>query len=111
MSEYTLFSHFKYILLHFLTKVFGVSAICTYAETGFIQENRWFQESVGEQKPDFFDAASASPLIELHVFAQTCERRLKLPNTTAQYRPLADWWWQSAEQVLSPACYLVAERI
>ncbi|MEG4501270.1 hypothetical protein QUB05_29665 [Microcoleus sp. F10-C6] len=55
-------------MLPFLTKILGASAIRRYAETGFLQENTSFQESVGNQKPDFFDAAaSASPLLKSFV--------------------------------------------
>ena len=50
-SDSTLFLHFKYGLLQFLTKQFGASAIRSYAETGFMKENTSFQESVGDQKP------------------------------------------------------------
>ena len=49
-------------LLQFLTKIRDRSAISSYAETGFLEQNKSFQESVRNQKPDFFDAASASSL-------------------------------------------------
>ena len=57
------FGIFLYGLLQFLTKIRDRSAISSYAETGFLQPNNSFQESVRNQKPDFFDAASASPLL------------------------------------------------
>jgi len=53
-----------YGLLQVLTKIRDRSAISSYAETGFLQQNKSFQESVRNQKPDFFDAASASPLLK-----------------------------------------------
>ena len=56
------FRIFLYGLLQVLTKIRGRSAISSYAETGFLGQNKSFQESVRNQKPDFFDAASASPL-------------------------------------------------
>ena len=51
-----------YGLLQVLTKIRDRSAISSYAETGFLQQNTSFQESVRNQKPDFFDAATPSPL-------------------------------------------------
>ena len=57
------FRIFLYGLLQFITKIRDRSAISSYAETGFLQQNKSFQESVRNQKPDFFDAASASPVI------------------------------------------------
>ena len=57
------FRIFLYGLLQFLTKICDRSAISSYAETGFLQKNKSFQESVRNQKPDFFDAASASPVL------------------------------------------------
>ena len=57
------FRIFLYGLLQSLTKIRDRSAISSYAETGFLQQNNSFQESVRNQKPDFFDAASASPLL------------------------------------------------
>ena len=56
------FRIFLYGLLQFLTKIRDRSAISSYAETGFLEQNKSFQESVRNQKPDFFDAASASPV-------------------------------------------------
>jgi hypothetical protein len=50
-------------LLQVLTKIRDRSAISSYAETGFLGQNKSFQESVGNQKPDLFDAASASSLV------------------------------------------------
>ncbi len=57
------FRIFLYGLLQFLTKIRDRSAISSYAETGFLGQNKSFQESVGNQKPDLFDAASASSLV------------------------------------------------
>lgn len=57
------FRIFLYGLLQVLTKIRDRSAISSYAETGFLQQNKSFQESVRNQKPDFFDAAWPSPLL------------------------------------------------
>ena len=57
------FRIFLYGLLQVLTKIRDRSAISSYAETGFLEKNKSFQESVRNQKPDLFDAASASPLL------------------------------------------------
>jgi hypothetical protein len=50
-------------LLQVFTKIRDRSAISSYAETRFLGQNKSFQESVRNQKPDFFDAASTSPLV------------------------------------------------
>ena len=57
------FRIFLYCLLQVFTKIRDRSAISSYAETGFLQQNKSFQESVRNQKPDFFDAATPSPLL------------------------------------------------
>lgn len=57
------FRIFLYGFLQFLTKIRDPSAISSYAETGFLGQNKSFQESVRNQKPDFFDAATPSPLL------------------------------------------------
>jgi hypothetical protein len=57
------FRIFLYCLLQVLTKIRDRSAISSYAETGFLGQNKSFQESARNQKPDFFDAAFASSLV------------------------------------------------
>ena len=101
------FHIFLYGLLQFLTKIRDRRAISSYAETGFLEQNKSFQESGRNQKPDFFDAASASPalssLAQQIVAADPVTAlssiegvsRLRIENS-------ADWTCVKAEVLQSP---------